>query len=128
MSEQPQYNSAFVRALAEVLDEILIPPEGGPKGGFSMMLIMAKSLKPEIPEFLAGLDGNDGMRNMFGGIILRLGDAVRADNKAMKEAEKIAHKKATEELRNPEEEEGLVIQALEELEEKEEKDDKEDDS
>lgn len=109
MTEQPQYNSAFVRALADVLDEILVPPEGVPKGGFSMMLIMAKSLKPEIPEFLAGLDSNDGMRNMFGGIILRLGDAVRADNKAMKEAEKVAHKEAIEEV-------------------KEEKDDKEGDS
>ena len=98
MSEH-QYNSAFVRVLAEVLDEIMIPPEGASGGGFSMMMIMAKSLKPELPGFLADIDGNDGMRNMFGGIILRLGDAVRADNKAMQEAVKLAHKKAIEEVR-----------------------------
>lgn len=94
MVEQTQYNSAFVRALAEVLDEILIPPEGTPTGGFSMMFILAKSLKPEIPGFLTDLDGNEGMRNMFGGIILRLGDAVRADNKAMRESEKAAIREA----------------------------------
>lgn len=99
MNDQPQYKSAFVGALSDVLDEILIPPEGQSSGGFSMMFILAKSLKPEIPGFLTDLDGNDGMRNMFGGIILRLGDAVRADNKAMKEAEKAAHKKAIEEAK-----------------------------
>ena len=94
MNNQPQYKSAFVRALSDVLDEILVPPEEQSPARFSMMFILAKSLKPEIPGFLTDLDGNDGMRNMFGGIILRLGDAVRADNKAMKEAEKVAHKKA----------------------------------
>lgn len=97
MSEQTQYNSAFVRALAEVLDEILIPQEGTSPGGLSMMFILSKSLKPEIPGFLTDLDGNDGMRNMFGGIILRLGDAVRADARAMKEEAKKATKEVKEE-------------------------------
>jgi len=97
MTEQLQYNSAFVRELADVLDEILVPPEGESPKGFSMMFILAKSLKPEIPGFLADLDGNDGMRNMFGGIILRLGDAVRADARAMKEEAKKATKEVKEE-------------------------------
>ena len=96
MSEQ-QYNSAFVSALAEVLDEIMIPPEGKAPGGFSMMFILAKSLKPELPGFLADLDGNDGMRNMFGGIILRLADAVKADARAMKDEVKKATKEVKEE-------------------------------
>lgn len=104
MTEQPQYNSAFVRELSDVLNDILIPQEGISPGGFSMMFILAKSLKPEIPGFLTDLDGNEGMRNMFGGIILRLGDAVRLDNKAMKEAERAAIREAAKEIKEEKDE------------------------
>jgi len=100
MTEQPQYNSAFVRELSDVLNDIFSQPDDAMPdempGGF-FMTIIAKSVKPEMPGFLAALDGNDGMRNMFGGIILRLGDAVRADNKAMKEEAKKATKEVKEE-------------------------------